>query len=359
MNKKAILTDLVINEVSAVDEPAQEHAVVKLIKRKTGDKSKSELKTNLIKSHGALTTVSEDHTHLIYLGLSHNGSDEANAGETTWQNEHSHPWVRKEDGTFVIGETKSVMGKPHTHKIKAISKNKGPEIMAADAKVENMDKVDDLKSLKAKIKRSDKIIRLSPKERAAFDNLKSDDEKDKFLEMGKVSRTLKLDEMTKAAQDSDPVIYTTLQGIEMRRSEGDAFIGMAKSNDELRKRLDASEAIVQQKELEQRAVTELPYLAGTIPERAALLKAVENVSDENIRSGILASLRSNNNTMSKAFTSHGVTSTIVEQDGSPAGKLESMAKALVAKDPNLSPESAYSNVLKTQEGQLLYAAIVQ
>jgi len=217
---------------------------------------------------------------------------------------------------------------------------------------------EDWLKLERKLKRSTSIVDLSPKDREFFDNLTDEDKKDEFLSLSPENREKLILDMKKNAQESDPVVYTTTDGTVMRKSAGDSLIALAKSNDRLQKRLDASEAALLQKSLEDRVLIELQYMPGTVADRAALLRAVEAMPPEN-RTGALNALRAQNVAMAKAFETQGVTMEGIPQDHSPQAKLEKMAKALTDKDPNLSPEIAFSRVLDTAEGRELYTASLQ
>ncbi len=276
MNKKKIIKKLVINELSAVDIPAQEGATVVLMKRHT----------------------------------------------------------------------------PTTNKVRNMDDKMSDNVQ----KEQRSD--DDWLKLERKLKRSTSIIGLSPKDREFFDSLTDEVKKDEFLSMSPENRKELILNMEKNAQDSDPVVYTTTDGTVMRKSAGDSLIALAKSNDRLQKRLDASEAALFQKSLEDRVLIELQYMPGTVADRAALLKAVEAMPTEN-RTGALNALRAQNVAMAKAFETQGVTMEGIPQDHSPQAKLEKMAKALTDKDSNLSPEVAFSKVLDTAEGRELYTASLQ
>lgn len=214
----------------------------------------------------------------------------------------------------------------------------------------------DWADLEKRLKRSESIRSLSPKDRITYDGMT--DEKDEFLDMLPEARELFGIALEKNAQESDPVVYTTVDGTVMRKSAGESLIALAKSNDRLQKRLDVSEATLLQKSLEDRVLVELRHMPGTVADRAALLKAVDALPTEN-RTGALNALKAQNTAMAKAFETHGISIGNAHQDHSPQAQLERMAKALTDKDPNLSSEIAFSKVLNTTEGQELYTASLQ
>lgn len=200
------------------------------------------------------------------------------------------------------------------------------------------------------VERLKQIISLGFAERKTYESMDME-KREGFLNSTTEQRAV----ITRSAAESDPVVYTTLDGVAMRKSVGRTMLGMAKSNDDLRNRLDASDAIILQKNLEERVVVELPHMAGTVSDRAAILRAVDLMPEVN-RAGALSALKAQNTAMAKAFEIQGVVADQGALDHSPAAKLESMAKILSEKNHNLSSEAAFSQILNTEEGQKLYAA---
>lgn len=103
-----IMRALKINEISGVDKPAQEGARAMILKRVDDQED------DVVEKQVSLTTPAEGHSHLIYLD---NGNGELNAGDTSYTNGHSHPWIRTDLNSIVIGES---LG--HTHDLGEVSK---------------------------------------------------------------------------------------------------------------------------------------------------------------------------------------------------------------------------------------------
>ena len=104
-----------------------------------------------------------------------------------------------------------------------------------------------------------------------------------------------------AKNSADPIVYTTTDGIELRKSQGEAIISIAKSNDELRKTNNELMEKAAQASLEKRADTELSHIPGDVGIRAAMLKAIDAIPDETQRTGALAALKSKNDLGKAAF----------------------------------------------------------
>lgn len=97
--QKTIMESFHIDEISGVDRPAQEGARALLIKRADDEEDAFE---KMLKSAGLMLTSDEKgHSHLV---------DSMEDGGTTSHNKasgaefgHSHPWVKKTDGSIQIG----------------------------------------------------------------------------------------------------------------------------------------------------------------------------------------------------------------------------------------------------------------
>ncbi len=106
MARRRVLTKLRIDELSAVDRPAQEGARALLMKRavsKNGDYEEPP---------SVMTSNEDGHSHLVRLS--------GRAGSTSWgksagsDSGHDHPWLLQPDGTLLIGEAEG-----HSHTVDA------------------------------------------------------------------------------------------------------------------------------------------------------------------------------------------------------------------------------------------------
>lgn len=345
---------LKIAEISGVDRPAQEGARALIMKRhEPGEDVGS--REALAKS-AALTTAVDGHTHVLYTS----GTEgEWDSGTTSYHEDHSHPWVRTADGSIVIGEARG-----HTHEVAAVTKTAGDATQEAGGAGENVVQKeapmpDDTKKaaptveqLQKQLERSNKVAELSDAEKAHFKGLDAAGQ-DAFLAKSADERRAVLDEVAKRASEADPVVYKTTNGIELRKSAGEAFIAMARSNDALRKRNDELVESAAAAELRKRAEVELSHLPGDVEARVALLKSVEGIQDEAQRAAALNALKAQNLAMAKAFDVRG-------HGGSPLAKstddeLDALAKKYQVDNPGVTYEKAYAAVLDTPAGQEIYA----
>lgn len=383
-HKRRIMNALKINEISMVDVPAQEGAVAVIMKRKgepgydpnnKDPRKRGRAPDENFDKTAALTSPEDGHSHLLVLD---GGHGDFNSGETSWVDGHVHPWVRAAGGEIIIGTSHSPDGDAHIHRVAVTSKSeeenagKAGDVVGqqedttmTDKTKKAADETATVEELQAQLAHANLMGSLSDAEKAHYEALKalgdeaeakaflskSTDERDEILKA-------EIKKAEKHAKDEDPVEYTTLDGIELRKSAGAAFIAMAKSNDDLRKRLDKSESAREQDTFEKRAEDELSHLPGTAKERAALLKATEGIEDEDMRKAAMNALKAQNTALSTAFVKVGHGGGAQPASGSPDDELDTLAKAHQKENPGMSYEVAYDAVLKTDQGHELYAKSV-
>lgn len=370
--RRRIMRALKINEISAVDVPAQEGAVAVIMKRRDAKPGSATDIPNAddldVEKGAALTTDVNGHTHLLVLkGY---GGDEHNSGMTTWVDGHAHPWVRTEEDDIIIGTAGSEEGEPnpHTHEVGQLSKLSDDDaaglagnnvgIEEDDTMTDTTQKAADeakIAELEAQLKRTTSIAALNDAHKTHFTGLEGD-AADEFLAKSADERQTVIDGLEKASKEDDPVVYTTADGIELRKSTGEAFIAIAKSNDALRKDNEELREGREQDALEKRADVELSHLPGTVQDRAAMLKAIDGIEDEDKRKAAHSALKAQNESMAKAFETAGVND--APAPGSPDEELDRLAKAHSDKE-GVTVEAAYAVVLETQVGKDLYAKTVQ
>jgi len=362
-DKRKKRTALKIAEISGVDVPAQEGAKALIMKRhetpelpaepvvKGSKEDVHDARSELAKS-AALTSATDGHTHLLYTS----GPDgDWDAGTTSWHDDHSHPWVRMEDGSIVLGEVNG-----HTHQIAAMTKAVNPEA-AGEAGTTVVEKEADMpndtkkaaptvEDLQKQLDRANAVAALNDAQKSHFNSLEADAQ-DVFLAKSAEDRQAEVDAVEKAKTEADPVVYKTLDGLELRKSAGEALIAMAKSNDAIRKENAALKASAADEAIRKRAETELEHLPGDLDARVALLKSVEAIEDETQRAAALNALKAQNTAMAGAFKSTGHGGNPVQK--SAEAQLDDLAKAH-AEEKGVSFAKAYTAVLDTPKGQELY-----
>ena len=357
MPRKNVIRSLKINEISGVDNPAQEGARVSIMKR---NEPRQKLlfgpADDVQKYYGdladVLTSETDGHQHGINIERRDNGTSFHISYTKGLEDEsaHDHPLARNDQGQYVLGK---VSGHTHTIDQEAmnsailalVTKDKGDLTMTEPTK----------ETLAEALKVANAIIKLNGIERKHFDTL-DEEAKKKFILKSADDRKAAIDAVTKAKTDSDPVEYTTTDGVEIRKSAGVALITALKSNDDMRKENTELRKQREQETLEKRAESDLKYLPGDVKVRAALLKAVDSIEDEAQRTAAHNALKAQNKAMAEAFKTSGHTGGQTEP-GSPEEELDQLAKAHAEKK-NVSEAVAYTEVLKTEKGQELYAKSV-
>ena len=240
---------------------------------------------------------------------------------------------------------------------KAATELKAEDLLPASGVLAKAADDTDLRDELAKMK---KVSELTPVEKAAYDKL---DAAGKLAFLAK-SATDRATDIEKAAGD-DPVVYTTLDGTDIRKSADPTLLALAKSGDTARRELAKSQAAQEDVSLEKRAGDTLGNVGGELVGKKALLKALDSIADTTTRDAATAVLKSANELAKGAFKKNGTTAertTVAETaDGQEMGeaeaKLDEMAKAH-AKDNKVTFEKAYAEVIQTSEGSELYKRYV-
>lgn len=110
-SKKNIMRDFRIDEISAVDRPAQQGAQFLLMKRdsrSTKDFDGDDDGDLVI----LLTSADEGHVHAVWIRCGARGGDTSYAQSPDEQSGHSHPWVMDSQGNITIG-----MNDGHEHTV--------------------------------------------------------------------------------------------------------------------------------------------------------------------------------------------------------------------------------------------------
>lgn len=139
--------------------------------------------------------------------------------------------------------------------------------------------------------------------------------------------------------------------------EAEAEKKSLKKSDDVRKqdleRIEKLEEQVRNNTYEKRATTELVNLAGSVEERAELLKALDSVEDKAQREALTKALDKANEVNGSFMKELGSDD---DRTSDAETKLNKMAEQH-AKDNKVSFEKGYSSVLETPEGEKLYAEI--
>jgi hypothetical protein len=167
------------------------------------------------------------------------------------------------------------------------------------------------------------------------------------------SATERSSDVEKAAA-ADEIVYTAADGSVFRKSDDARLVAAVKRADGAAKDAAIEKAAREAVELEKRADAEIPLLKGTAKVRAAILKALDSIADDETRKAAIESLKGANGAYAE-LTKHvghvGATSADGDAKAVFNLKLDEFAKAA-----GKTAAAATADFVKTREGASLYAA---
>lgn len=370
--KRAKIVKMHLDELAGVDEGAQAEAGDVILKRR--DQPAVPVTTT---KRSALTTAVLGHTHLL------TGIDDAQAGTTSSErhNEppgsdsytayHSHPWVRTEDGSVLIGEvaghtheiattagaltTKSIAGarkklndaierhERHMDGSESTSEssqrklmmemkaalaelddvvekgkaahgnsttaNGGPNVsVIKEHAMPNTEHEMQIADLKKQLAAAQALANLTDAEKIHRATL-PDGERDAFVAKSAAERQ----EIVKAANE---VVHTCADGTLILKSHGELALKFAKQADEALKTAKAEKAARELSELTKRATDALRGLSCSDAAKVALFKAAESIEDDKVRAEAIEACKS----MARAEKLAGSMSGVGASNEIPAGE---------------------------------------
>ena len=358
-DKLRVMKDLDMREISLVDYPMQDPARVAILKRRSDDAD--------MQKRIAVTSMTAGHAHSV-LTANYQGG-ENRIGQTSYVEGHVHDWIMDDAGNIFIADAAG-----HSHGIAVLTKNQPgapaagednttagttkaapsgaentemtPEQLAALQKAadESKAKVAELEKANA---RSQSILALTAEQRAHFDALKGA-EQDQFLALTAEQRA----DVVKNLRDANPVVFKSADGTEYRKNDDARLIKMARENDQRAVELAREQSIRKQADLEKRAADEFKTLGGDVVVKAALLGAVEGITDATTRGKVLEALKAHDAGLGAAFQRVG-TSTPANVNKRAGDRLDELAKAYAA-NHKCDLGKAYDEVIRTPEGRVLY-----
>ena len=365
--KRNIMKEFRMDEIGAVDRPAQVGAKMTIMKRH-------------VEKRLALTTMTAGHAHMI-VGTTSSSEEmgELRAGQTSFTDGHSHSWIMDDAGNIILADSEG-----HTHGIGALIMKSDLEALAnvlpkegslADLLKEGQETVsektatksgasedimpkpedqaakdkavkDQIDKLEKRAKHAEKIAELNDAEKTYMKDLGKKDQ-DRFLGLDADGRANEL----KKNDEDDKIVFTD-NGTDYRKSDDPRLVNLAKAAKAEREKSDLLAKAAKDTELQKQA-SELQYLPGETKDKIALLKGIDAMSDED-RSTALDNLKAQNKLMEKHFKTLGTT-TSPKTGENAENDLDEMAKSLQEKDPTLTEAQAMVKAMETPEGQALYA----
>jgi len=169
------------------------------------------------------------------------------------------------------------------------------------------------------------IVGLSPTHREHYETL-SEADRAKFLAKSTHERSAEIAEIAKA----DQVVYTTADGVELRKSAGETAIRLAKRADEQAAEIAELRKSAKDANLAKRADEELGHLPGSLEVRKAVLAAVDSIADDDARKGAFELLKAADTAHAGSFEAVGTSADIAKSNLTNQGaekELERLTKA--------------------------------
>lgn len=217
---------------------------------------------------------------------------------------------------------------------------------------------EDKKVLEANLAKAEAIAKMTDAEKAAMADM-DDEGKEKFIAAKPEDRKK---EVAKRAE-ANPVIYKSKStGAEYRKSDDPRLIDLAKRDDEREAELAKMRSDALDETFSKRASTELARFPGELTIKTALVKAVAGIKDDTVRKGVEDMLKGVHGKLSVMLKEIGTGADDTSGDDADGDvkkaaetSLDKMAKDYMAKNAGVTFAKAYDAVLKTAEGQKLYA----
>jgi hypothetical protein len=207
-----------------------------------------------------------------------------------------------------------------------------------------------VQALEAELAKANALCALTDSEKAHYGKL---DESGKVAFL-KLSVDQRKSEVGKA-NDSDPVVYKDADGNEYRKSDDQRVIDAAKRADAAFAAARLANDRAERAQLEKRADEVLKHLPGDQNAKCALLKAVDGIADEALRTKCNEMLKANGEKLAEAFQARGSEGSPVEKNAD--NQIEEMAKKY-AETNKVDIVKARVAVLHTPEGRALYAKTI-
>lgn len=313
--QKKILNRIRIDEISAVDRPAQEDATMTIMKRADETPNPTETMIDEVQKNEEVTE------------------------EVVAEVVETEEVETAEEVTEEAPEADAEVEKAEEAEETADEEEKGYEKSLADLTAE-------LEVLQSELALAKSVAELSDAEKEVFASIEGEEARTEFLGKSADERA----ELIAKAADENAVIYKSLDGVEFTAQDDERLVSLAKQADEYKAQLVAAEEASIEKSYNERAGIQLAHLPGELVTKNAVLRAIDGIEDEAVREQALSMLKAQSVAIEEQFVTKGVEGEEAEGD---LGGLEKMAAAY-AREHDTTLSKAYSEVLRTPEGRNLY-----
>jgi len=363
--KRRVFRTWKLGEISTVDRPMQEPALIGVVKSKGGVQyRKTRTIARAVSKIAVLSSNVDGHQHVVDT----TACDASGLGRTTWETAegsdygHDHAWVRDP----ISGEITIAQNEGHTHTVEAtanpaitgttqvIVTGKGDaqnlppgtaidSVKTATEEHAQMDPKDtEIANLKKRLSILDGWKTMTDAHRL-FTTKMGPEDRDAFVELAPTKR----DEMIKSAHESDPVVYTSERTKKVYRASNQEMADLAKDADE--QHLETSKAKKERDEAtySKLATSTLGNLAfkreaGKYDDAQTLIKAVYTVvTDVAQRDRIMSALKG-----ADAIAADGANVEGVETDGAQTADPDDETTTTEPGDPVAPKQHASKNLAR-------------
>lgn len=328
---KRTMRKVTLTKLAVVKAGAHEGAEVAIIKSAEG------ALIAIAKRTPVATTAVDGHAHVI-----DDVSDaDCKVGCTSWDSAmssyggHSHSWIRNPDGSISI-----VASAGHSHDI-ATATDLEKTAMPTDLEKTQAETIAKSASRIAALSAALLAVATLPPDQHAFAKSLTPDALEGFLALTPAERATRATPVHKSIATGETYFA------------GDPRIEIVKALDATHAELAKSREAGEIATFAKTATEKFPSLLGGIPAGAAIAKAIAKALTGDEAKLAMDAVTAASAAITKLCTpvGHGG----VEDEGSPAAKLDALAKAHQAKNPSLSFAKAFDDVLSTSAGAALYA----
>lgn len=222
-----------------------------------------------------------------------------------------------------------------------------------------------METLQKSLAQAEAIAGMTDRQKIYFKSLNASDQQ-AFLDADSDFRDSLIAKAEEQKNASDPVVYKTADGLEIRKSDGQAVLHLAKRADAEAKRVETLTAenaelkkVAEEVGLKAEVETILGCFPGDISTRVEILRAAKSVDAKNGDTKAVDALKAQNEKMGSAFKQIGISRgpklALVEDDRDSASqKFEDSIRALM-KEKSLSYVQAANEFGRSREGKALYA----
>lgn len=318
-----------LDEISIVDRPAQEGALIGFVKRA--------VIAQRIEKAAVATSSNAGHQHLIDpsrcsadgTGWTHSAQTKA---DSSW---HSHDWIRDP----ITGKITILDNMGHGHTVaddviapapvvedkgvpvdggsnavayvtandKSTSLTSGSRASSVTAKQEKPTMTEQqIAELNARLKKAEALASMSDAEKSYLAKLGSVQGED-FLNKSATDRL--------AILKSDEVVYTATDGTVFRKSDDSRLVASVKRADDMEKSLAEEKLARKRAEFSKQATEDMGNMPGEAKVHCAVIEAISNIGDDEVKKAAFEAIRAGNTAIAKASKLNGSTGAIEKKAG--------------------------------------------